>query len=161
MSSKALCTLVRAAAAAAALCGLVLCLYVFPSRLGPFSLGCGLPNPGERPLLPLLFLWAVSAPCFVILVYVWKVSSAIKRETVFTLKTAGWIKISAILLLADVGFFFAGNICLLFFEIISAEILLISILISIFAIFFALLAAVLSRYITKAAELQDESEGTI
>jgi hypothetical protein len=147
MSSKVLCALVRFAAVATAICGVILCAFVFPSWFGE--------------LLPLLFFWAASLPCFVILIYVWLVSTAIARDAVFTLKTARWIRNAAVLLLADVGFFIVGNVVLLALKMNNAEVLLPAILASIFGVSLALLAAVLSRYITKAAVLQEDIEGTI
>ncbi|MDR0935398.1 MAG: DUF2975 domain-containing protein [Oscillospiraceae bacterium] len=158
MSSKALCALVRVAALAAGICGLALCGYVFPFWLTEI-IGF---TPGLiEGVICLGFLWVAAIPCFVILLYVWKVSTAIWRDEVFTLKTAKWIKNSAILLLCDAAFFFLGNIYLLFIGLNRVEILILSVLASIFGVSLALLAAVLSRYITKAATLQEDSEGTI
>lgn len=158
MSSKTLCVIVRFAAIATALCGLVLCAYVYPFWLTDI-LGF---NPGlGGAYLWLAFLWLSSMPCFMILLYVWKVSGAIKRDEVFTLKTASWIRNAAVLLLSDMGFFIVGSAVLLIFHMSRPAILVLSILGGIFGVSLALLASVLSRYITKAAVLQEESEGTL
>jgi len=159
MSSKTLCVWVRIAVIAVALCGLVLCAYLIPL----WGVDIATANPEfENWYLPwLLFLWVVSLPCFSILIFVWKVSGAINREEVFSSKTARWIKISAVLLFADVGLFFIGNLTFWLIGMNHPGILLLSMLVDIFAIALAVLAAVLSRYITKAAVLQEENEGTI
>ncbi|MDR1158583.1 MAG: DUF2975 domain-containing protein [Oscillospiraceae bacterium] len=158
MSSKTLCAFVRFAAIATAVCGLALCCYVYPFRLSDL-IGW---NPGlGGGYIWLVYLWAASAPCFVILVYVWKVSNAIQRDEVFTQKTAKWIKTAATILLADVGFFAVGGFALLLAGLNRPGILFLSLLGCIFGISLALLAAVLARYISKAALLQEEADGTI
>lgn len=159
MSSKTLCVWVRIAVIAVTICGLTLCGYIIPSW--GTDIVAANPEFGHWYLPWLIFLWIVSLPCFSILIFVWKVSGAIKQEQVFTLKTAKWIKISAVLIFADVGFFFTGNLTFLLLGMNHPGIILISLFVDIFAIALAVLAAVLSRYITKAAVLQEESEGTI
>jgi hypothetical protein len=109
----------------------------------------------------LIFAWLFTVPCFVILVFIWKVSGAVIRESVFTLQTAKWVKTGAILLLADVAFLLVGNVVLLLLSMNFIGMLLLSIIGAMFAIALALMAAVLSRYLTKAAVLQEESEGTL
>ncbi|MDR1821660.1 MAG: DUF2975 domain-containing protein [Oscillospiraceae bacterium] len=159
MSSKSLCRLIRLAVAASAVCGALLALWVVPewgravAEANPEFAYCYVPW--------LSFIWLAAVPCFAVLVYIWRVSGAILRDEVFTLKTAGWIHKSAVILFADIGFFFAGNIVLLLLNMNHPGILLLSLLADIFASALALLAAVLSRYITKAAELQEVSEGMI
>ena len=159
MSSKTLCRFVRFAALSTALCALIILLYILPSwgmtivRVNPEQAGWYYPW--------LLFIWATSLPCFAILVLVWIVSGAIKREDVFTYATARYIRISAILLFCDMGFFFAGNVVFSILKMNHPGILLLSLIIIIFAISLGLLASVLARYITKAAVLQEESDGTI
>ena len=158
MSSKTLCAFVRFAAVAAMACGLTLCVYVFPVALSDL-LGF-VPSRGGS-YIWIVFLWAASVPCFIILVNVWRVSSAVKRDEVFTIKTAKLIKGSAMLLLTDMGFFAVGNTLLLVVGLSRPNIFFLSILGCIFGVSLALLAAVLSRYISKAADLQEEADGTI
>ena len=159
MSSKTLCYLIRFAVMATAACSLFIALFVIPSWGA--SIADANPEYAGWYLPWLVFIWTASLPCFAILLFIWKVSGAIKREEVFLLKTAKWIKTSAVLLFADAGFFFVGNVAFLLFQMSHPGILFLSMLGNIFAIALALLAAVLSRYITKAAELQEASEGTI
>jgi len=158
MSSKTLCAFVRFAVICAAICGLALCGYVFPIAL-PDILGFDPVRGGIS--VWMVFLLATSAPGFVILVFVWNVSSAVKHDEVFTGKTAAWIKRGAVLLLADAGFFAAGNAVLLAVGLSRPNIFFLSILGCLFCVSLALLAAVLSRYISKAAEMQEEADATV
>jgi len=83
------------------------------------------------------------------------------KDTVFTMLTAKWVKMSAVLLLSDAALLFIGNVTLLMLNMNHPGFLLMSIIGDIFVVALALLAAVLSRYLTKAAVLQEESEGTL
>jgi len=159
MSSKTLCNLVRAAVIAVIICGIAACGYILPSwgasiaKDNPEFANCYLPW--------LIFLWVSAVPCFAILVLVWKVSTSIKREQVFTIQTARMVKIGAVLLFYDMGFFFIGNILLLLLNMSHPGILLLSFFVDVFGLSLAVLAAVLSRYLTKAAVLQEEADNTI
>jgi len=158
MSSISLCRLLRAAVIAVAVCGLFICGYILPNWLiGAFREHYG-PLGGY---LWLAFIWAASLPCFAILVLVWRVSTAVKHDEVFSVKTARLVKTGAILLFWDTGFFFAGNVVLWLASLNHPGVLLLSLFVDIFGVSLALLAAVLSRYITKAAALQEEADGTI
>jgi len=158
MSSKTLCAFVRFSVISAAVCGLILCGYVFPIAL-PDILGFDPYRGGTY--VWLVFLLMTAAPGFIILIFVWKVSSAVKHDDVFTERTAKWIKRAAVLLLADAGFFAAGNAVLLLIGLSRPNIFFVSILGCLFGVSLALLAAVLSRYISKAADMREEADATI
>jgi hypothetical protein len=159
MSSKTLCTLVRVAAIATGICGFVVCGYLLP--FWGAELAYSSPELTGYFWPWLIFLWMAALPVAAVMVLVWLVSTAIKTDQVFTAKTAKWIQTSALLLFSDVGFFFVGNIVLIFLEISHPGVFLLSLLVDILGVSLALLAAVLSRYITKAADLQEDIEGTI
>jgi hypothetical protein len=159
MSSKTFGNLMRISVFAAALCGLFLCVYVIP--IWGKSIVTANPETGAWFWPWLIFAWLFSAPCFAILYLIWKVSGAVISETVFTIRTAEWVKAGAILVLSDVAFLFIGNIVLLLLGMSEPDVLLFTAIGAIFAVGLALLAAVLSRYLTKAAVLQEESEGTL
>jgi len=159
MSSRSSGSLMRVSVIAAAICGLFLCLYVIPS-LGQ-SIIFTYPEFDSWFWPWLIFVWLLALPCFAILVFIWNVSGAIIGETVFTLQTAKWVKMGAILLLTDAVLLFVGNVLLLLLNMNHPGVLLLSVIGDIFAIGLAQLAAVLSRYLTKAAVLQEESEGTL
>ncbi len=159
MSSKTLCFWVRIADIGVAFCALLICAFLLPVQANamihedPMAAGFVWPW--------IYFLWAVAIPFFVILVYVWKVSTAVKNDQVFTIQTAKWIKTGSLILFADIGLFFLGNAVFAILEMSGPPIVMMSLIIIIFGIAMALCAAVLSRYILKAAALQEENEGTV
>ena len=159
MSSKMLSILMRISVIAMAVCGLFLIGYLVPV-LGA-SLATEYPEFSSWYLPWLIFLSVISIPCFAVLIFVWLVADAVQSEEVFTVRTASWIKVSAILIFADTVLFFVGNIIFWFIGLSHPTVLLASLILDIFAITLAVLAATLSRYLTKAALLQEESEGTI
>ncbi|MDR0325656.1 MAG: DUF2975 domain-containing protein [Oscillospiraceae bacterium] len=159
MSSKTLCVLVRAAVVTVAICGILVCCWVLPSVGKNFTISD--PEYAHAYVPWLFFLWAASLPCFAILGLVWKASIAIKQDRVFTLRTARLVKYGSVLLFCDVGFFFAGNLVFMGLGLSHPGVLLASLFADVFGISLAMLAAVLARYITKAAVLQEEADGTI
>ena len=159
MSSKTLSNLVRTAVIAVTLCVAAGCFYVLP--LYGTNLALKYPALAHCYYPWLFFLWISSAPCLAILVIIWIVSKAIKQEQVFTITTARLVKISAVILFSYICFFFAGNTVFLLLNMSHPLVLLISIFINVFGVSLAVLAAVLSRYLTKAAKLQEEVDSTI
>ncbi|MCL1914621.1 MAG: DUF2975 domain-containing protein [Eubacteriaceae bacterium] len=159
MSSKSLANLMKLSICATTTCALFLCLIVIPEwgkglvASRPEFLGWFWPW--------LVFAWLVSMPLFMILVLIWKVSNAVMLESVFTLRTASWVKIGAMLMLFDAVFLVLGNIALLVAGMNHPGMLVFCCIAAIFAIALGVLAAVLSRYLTKAAILQEEADGTL
>jgi hypothetical protein len=159
MSAKALSIWVRLAAVASAVCGLTLCVWVLPAwGRDPFRT---FPGFYEHFWPWLIFLWAAALPCFGILILVWQVADSIVRDNVFSRVTAKRISLAAGILLGDIAFFFLGNVVLMLLHMSHPGILLLSILVDMLGVSLAIFAAVLSRYITKAALLQEDAEGTI
>jgi len=159
MSSRTLGLLMRLSVIAAAICGLFLCVFIIPS-IGESIIGAS-PEYSSWFWPWAIFSWLVALPCFAILIYIWKVSRSVIQETVFTFLTAKWVMTGAVLLLGDAAFLLLGNVIFIFLGMNHPGILLIAVIGDIFAVALALLAAVLSRYLTKAAVLQEESEGTL
>ena len=159
MSSNTLCKLVRAAVIALAVCGLVVCCWVFPS-VGK-SLAYRNPDYAHSYTPWLFFLWTASLPCFAVLGLVWKASTALKYDLVFTAGTARTVKHGAVLIFCATGFFFLGNAVLLLLGMSHPGVMLVSLFVDVFGISLAVLAAVLARYVAKAAALQEEADGTI
>ncbi len=117
---------------------------------------------GHQKNIPwLIFLWAVTLPCFAVLICIWKVSTAIKTETVFALHTARTVKTAVTFILADTVLLLLGNILFLLLDMNHPAVFLLSIFIVIAGISLAICAAVLARYLTKAAALQEEADATI
>jgi hypothetical protein len=159
MSSKALCTILRAAVAAVAVCGLFACVYILPTEGA--ELAAFFPELAGWYLPWLLFLLIASLPCFAILALIWVISSAVKDDRVFSFKAARLVKLGALLMFGDVGFFFLGNVIFLLFNISHPGIFFMSLFVDVFGAALAVAAAVLSRYLTKAAALQEEADATI
>ena len=159
MTSKVLCRLVRVAVIAVAICGLAACIYALPT----YGAGIAENNPdyAGRYIPWLVFLWMTAIPCFAFLVFIWMVSTAIKNDKLFTLQSARLFKIGAIVLFFDVGFFFIGNIVFVLLGMSNPGILLLSIIADVFGASLAVMVAILSRYLTKAAALQEEADSTI
>ena len=150
--------MVRAAVIIVAMCGIVVCC-ILPA-LGAIIRDNN-PEYANFYLPWLIFLWVAIVPCFVVLVFIWKVSTAIKLDTVFTFKTASFFTTCTIILFCDVGFFFAGNIVFLLLGLNQVWILFLSLIVGIFGVTLTVLMALFSRYLTKAAALQEEVDSIV
>jgi len=158
MSSRALCTLVRSAVILAAVCGIIACgsLPSFGS-----SIAAVYPEYAHLYLPWLIFLWLTSVPLFILLFFIWKISTAIIKETVFTVPTARVVRICATILFATTGLFITGNVVFLLLGMSHPGVLFLSLIADVFVIALAVVLAVLSRYLTKAAALQEEADSFI
>ena len=159
MSSKSLRKLVRTATIIVAICGATACFYFLPI-IGA-HMAVIYPHLAHNYYPWLIFLWITAAPCFAFLVLIWKLSSLMRRELIFTLKTARMVKICAVILFCDIIFFVLGNIVFLILGMNHPVVLLLSVIIAIFVLVITVLVAILSRYLTKAATLQEEVDSTI
>jgi len=158
MSSKKLCMCVRFASVIAAVCGSFLLFWLC------YVIGTGTVFEflGESAAFAWRVVAALSAlPCAGVIVCMWAVSNAISRDEVFTRGTSVWIERAAILFFADAPFILTANIIMFFWSSSHPSVLLASGGVTFVFIALGLLAAVLSRYIAKAAELREISEGTI
>jgi hypothetical protein len=159
MAAKSLGMWVRFAVICMFLCGFAVCAWMAPD----FGSSLAAENPEyAHAYIPwLAFLWITALPCVGVLFLGWKVADAISRDKAFTMTTAKWIKAAAILIFTSVGVFFAGNIVMLLLNMSHPGIVLVSLFVDMVGIALAIIAATLSRYVTKAAALQEEAEGTI
>lgn len=119
MTAKSLFFWVRFSIVIIALCGLTVCALWYPYSFSLIKIGLLGSELSELTSIQswglLSFYWAVSIPCFVILIIAWKISVYIKTEQLFTIKVANMIKLCALILLIDLGIFLIGNI--IFFAI--------------------------------------------
>jgi hypothetical protein len=120
----------------------------------------------QNSVYPTILPWrilvlAASLPCFGVLVCMWAVSNAVARDAVFTSPTAAWIDRAAMLLFIDAGFVFLANAVMRILSYSHPGIVIGCLMVTFTLAALGLLAAVLSRYIQKAADLQETSEGTI
>jgi len=158
MSSKTLSALVRSAVLFAAICGIIACVSL-PS-FGS-SIVSSFPDQSHLYIPWLVFLWLTSLPLFMLLTQIWKISTAIKNETVFTLQTARIVRFCAFILFGTSAFFILGNVLFLLIDMSHPGVLFLALIADVFVIALAVLLAVLSRYLTKAAALQEEADGFI
>jgi hypothetical protein len=164
MSSKTLGALIRIAVIFMGLCGIAICAYFLPSAAG----GGSIINPDSmdyekfgRTIPWLIFSWVAALPCFAILGLAWKVAEAVEEEAVFTVKVAKWIKAAAMLIFIDCALFFAVSAIFAVLQMSEPSIAMMSIMVTMFGVSIGIAAATLSRYVTKAARLQEEVNGTL
>ena len=150
--------LVRGAIIFSAVCGIIACLSL--PAFGS-SIANNYPEYEHLYLPWLIFLWINSLPFFALLIFIWRISTAIKDETVFTLSGARIVRTCATILFCASGFFIIGNIAFLLLGWSHPGILFISLIADMLVVALAVLLAVLSRYLTKAAALQEEADGFI
>lgn len=141
-----------------------LCILVVYGWLVPnYGQGLVAANPEMAycywPWLVLITMTAI--PICVALVLGWKVADGIGKNQSFTRKNAKHLKSIALLAMIDVGVFFVGNILFMFLNMNHPAVLLLAMLVCLVGIAIAVAAAVLSRLISKAAQLQVESDLTI
>lgn len=163
MTAKSLFFWVRCSIVIIALCGLTVCALWYPYSFSLIKIDltnsklCELTTAQSWGLLS--FYYAVSIPCFAILIIAWKISSNIKTEQLFTSKVAKMIKLCAVILLIDLGVFFIGNIIFLVLKINDFAIIYFFLVIA--GVVLSVFLSVLSHYVAKAAELKELSDGTI
>ena len=155
MSKKSLCYLTRSAILMMALCGVCICVCLYP-----FLVSLNGFDKGSEAVMwsQLIFYWLSSVPCFIILGFGWKIASSIKTEP-FIHKNAKLLKIGATLLFADSVFFFIGNIVFMFtgynpFAIAFFMLVIIAMIAS-------LALAVVGHYVTRATKLREENESYV
>ena len=108
----------------------------------------------------LMFAWLTTLPCLAVLCFVWRVSGAVVEDSVFTARTAGWVKTSAVLVISDAILLFTGSLVLLLAGMNHLGVVLGIFIVVVVLLALGLCAAVLARYLTRAAILQEDSEGT-
>lgn len=163
MTTKSLFFWVRCSIVIIALCGLTVCALWYPYSFSLIKIGLTNSKLSELTTIQswglLSFYWAVSIPCFAILIIAWKISAHIKTEQLFTSKVAKMIKLCALILLIDLGAFFIGNIIFLLLKINDFTIIYFFLIIG--GLVLSVFLSVLSHYVAKAAELQEISDGTV
>ena len=163
MTAKSLFFWVRFSIVIIALCGLTVCALWYPYSFSLIKIGLLASELSELTSIQswglLSFYWAVSIPCFVILIIAWKISVYIKTEQLFTIKVANMIKLCALILLIDLGIFLIGNIIFLLLKINDFAIIYFFLIIG--GLVLSILLSVLSYYVAKAAELKEISDGTV
>lgn len=163
MTTKSILLWVRCSIVIIALCGLTVCALWYPYSFSLIKVGLINSKLSELTVAQswglLSFYWAVSIPCFAILIIAWKISTHIKTEQLFTSKVAKMIKLCALMLLIDLSVFCMGNIIFLLLKMNDFAIIYFFLMIG--GLVLSVFLSVLSHYVAKAAELQEISDGTI
>lgn len=163
MTTKSILLWVRCSIVIIALCGLTVCALWYPYSFSLIKVGLINSKLSELTAAQswglLSFYWAVSIPCFAILIIAWKISTHIKTEQLFTSKVAKMIKLCALMLLIDLSVFCMGNIIFLLLKMNDFAIIYFFLMIG--GLVLSVFLSVLSHYVAKAAELQEISDGTI
>ena len=158
MTGKALCFWVRCAMIAIAICGVGVCAFWYP-----FSITLTTSGLQESGLVAfwtqLIFYWLTSLPCLVVLCIGWKIAAAIKSDALFKEENAKAVKTAVQILFADIAVFLIGNV--VFLVLGWNDFALLYLFFAIIGLVVAIFMAILSHYLYRAAELQEESEGTI
>ena len=163
MTTKSLLFWVRCAIVIIALCGITVCALWYPYSFSIINIDLTATDLSELTTVQgwglLSFYWAVSIPCFAILIIAWKISASIKTEQLFTNKSAKMIKICALILLVDSSVFLIGNVVFLLLKMNDFAIIYFFLIMG--GLVLSVLLSALSHYVAKAAELQELSDGTI
>ena len=142
-----------------ALCGLVVYALIVP--MYGLSLRAQYPEFSNRFWPWLCFIWLSGIPCFIALCCAWEIVTNIGRDQSFTEQNASLLKSISFLAAFDAGFFFVGNIVLLFLNMSHPGVVIASFLVEFVGIAVAVAAAALSHLVKKAAVLQEQSDLTI
>lgn len=158
MNDKLLSALTRIAILIIGICGLLSCLLWIPISIGNGTLQ-HLPWESLSFLIQYVFHWIVSLPCFVLLFFAWKITSSMNSGKLFLQKNAVYASYASIILAIDISIFLIGNIL---FSILGwSNWILLHILIAVIGLVVSIFMYVLSKYLIRAALLQEESDFTV
>lgn len=141
------------------ICGLIVYAVIIP--MYGMSLKSLYPEFANRYWTWLIFLWISSIPCFAVLYFAWKISTNIGKDQTFTRKNAFSLKKIAIISASDAGYFFIGNLILLFSNMSHPSVMIASLGVVFLGVAVSVVSAVLSYLVKKAAILQEQSDLTI
>ena len=159
MEQKHLSLWLKAILVGVAFCGLVVYALVVP--MYGLNLRSLYPEFSNRFWPWVSFIWLSGIPCFLVLCHAWKIATNIGRDQSFTERNASLLKSISILAALDAGFFFIGNIVLLFLNMSHPGVVIASLVIVFAGVAVSVAAAALSHLVKKAAVLQEQSDWTI
>lgn len=159
MSHRSLYLWIRAAVIGVAAFGALLCVFIIPS--GGKSIADSYPEFAHCFWPWLIFLWATAIPCWAVLYFAWRISSEVKADNSFSKETARLLSHISVAAFIDTAFFFVGNIVIGILFINHPGVLLVSLFVDCFGVVIGLTAAILSRFVLKAADLQEQSDLTV
>ncbi|MBE5737299.1 MAG: DUF2975 domain-containing protein [Clostridiales bacterium] len=158
MNEKVLSMLTRVAIITIAICGLLSCLFWVPISIGRWDLQ-NLPWGSIEFSIQYVFHWIVSLPCFGLLIIAWRITLSMNKGKLFLEKNALYVNYATIVLIVDIAMFLIGNI--IFVAMGWNNGLILDILVAVLGLVISLFMYVLSRYLKKAAILQEESDYTV
>ena len=158
MSEKRLSVLIRFAIVLSCICGLLSCLFWIPISVGVTSLR-NIPWKSVEFWMQYIFHWMVSLPCFWLLVLAWKVSVSMNKDKLFLEKNSVYVRNASLILTVDIIVFLIGNI--LFALIGWNSWLILQGLFAVTGLVICIFMYVLSKYLSQAAILQEESDLTV
>lgn len=158
MNEKLLSALARIAILIIGICGLLSCFLWIPISIANGTLQ----NPPWKSssfLIPYIFHWIVSLPCFLLLFFAWRIASNMNNGKFFLEKNAMYVSYAAIILVIDIIVFLIGNI--IFATLGWSNWIVLHILIAVIGLVVSIFMYILSKYLISAAILQEESDFTV
>lgn len=159
MTEKSLVFWIRSMIVAMILCGIAICALWIPMGVEGLWLGGETNMQSVELWVQSAFFWVTALPCFWILTVAWSVTTDMKSGKLFTVENSVRIKRVALVLFIDLLVFLAGN---LVFAILQWHAQMLTYcFVGLAGFVLVAFFAALSHYLFRAAELQEESEGTI
>ena len=161
MNEKILSALTRTAIIIIGICGLLTCLLWVPMSIGKGSLeelSWTMFNTSEFWIQYVLH-WIVSLHCFWLLVIAWQITLDMDKGRLFLTKNALRVNRATIILIADIIAFVIGNIVFALLGWSSWFVL--HIFVAITGLILSIFMYILSKYLMRAAILQEESDLTV
>lgn len=163
MNTKRITIIFRIAIIAIGLCGLLICALWYPFSISLTTMGISTATPTTEQSIriwtQLVFYWAVSVPCFLILIFTWKVSSALKKGELFSNKIVRLINLEISMLLIDLLVFLIGNIVFILLK--WNDFAIVYFMITVIGLVVVSLFWIALYVIKRGIEMQEEIEGTI
>lgn len=158
MNEKSLSVLTRFAIILIGICGLLSCLFCIPISLGNGSFKNILWWSLEFSL-QYVFHWIVSLPCFGLLIIAWRITSTMSNGKLFLANNALYINYATTILIIDIIVFLIGNI--IFAVVGWNSWLILQVFVAITGLIISIFMYILSKYLMRAAVLQEESDLTV
>ena len=161
MRDKKLSLLIRVSIIFIAVCGVAICLLWVPMGEFGWKIGDVWSFEGQTKEFwsQIIFHWMVSLPCFYLLWLAWQVTSDMKKGRLFIFENSLRVKHAMYILTVDLLLFLVGHT--LFALLRWHTFYIIYLLVALIGLIVVVFLTVLSHYLLRAAELQEESDGTI
>ena len=161
MKDKKLSFLMRVSIISIAVCGIAICLLWVPMGEFGWKIGDEWLFEGQTKEFwsQIIFHWIVSLPCFYLLWLAWQVTNDMQKGRLFIFENSLRVKRAMYILTADLLLFLLGHTLFALLRWHAFDI--IYLLVALMGLIVVVFLTVLSHYLSRAAELQEESDGTI